>query len=442
MVGSKYNYFVPNGSEIICLNGISHKIFSVSKDSYDYLIKLIENKNREQEKDKEITELLTKMHFLVENTVDETNYFLKRKYDDMHSSLFHLVINPTQDCIFRCWYCYESHKHSKMSVEITNRIKKLALNILKRNDIEEFMLSWFGGEPLMYFDSVVYPLSVFIKNETEQLGKKFKCNMTTNGFLLTKELVKKCAEIGLNSLQVTLDGDEKQHDKTRNCNGKPSFKKILANCIYYCSYSSCNQLILRINYTDEIIKTDFSKVLECIPESVRPQIEILFKRVWQTYGQKEKKTPDGLLENMEKLHKMNFKMADRSDFQFISGCLCYADRINYANINFDGNIYRCTAMDYNVQNSFGTLNEEGEIIWDEKKLQNIDNNPYIHDTKCIECKLLPLCGGPCFMRKYQFLTQNTDYCKKEILDTGLEEFVKNLYRKISQARLKSNKLFT
>ena len=46
------------------------------------------------------------------------------------------------------------------------------------------------------------------------------------------------------------------------------------------------------------------------------------------------------------------------------------------------------------------------------------------------------------MRKYQFLTQNIDYCKKEILDTGLEEFVKNLYRKTSQARLNSNKLFT
>lgn len=69
---------------------------------------------------------------------------------------------------------------------------------------------------------------------------------------------------------------------------------------------------------------------------IRPQIEILFKRVWQTYSDKEKKTPDGLLENMAKLHQMNFKMADRFDFQFIKGCICYADRVNYANINFDG----------------------------------------------------------------------------------------------------------
>lgn len=434
MVGSKYNYFVPDGSKVICLNGISHKVFSVSKGSYEYITQLIENKNGEQEKDSEVTDLLAKMHFLVENQDDDIRYLFDRKYKDMHSSLYQLILNPTQDCIFRCWYCYETHKHGKMDADLIDRIKKLSVNILRRNDIERFMLSWFGGEPLMYFDTIVYPLSVFIKNEAERLNKSFSCNMTTNGFLLTKEVVKKCVDIGLNSLQITLDGDEEQHNKTRNCNGKPSFQQILENCISYCSSSKANQLVLRINYTDKIIKTDFSKVLECIPDSIRPQIEILFKRVWQTYNEKEKKTPDGLLENIENLKLMNFKLADRFDFQFISGCLCYADRANYANINYDGKVYRCTAMDYNIQNSFGVLNEQGEIVWDEKKLQGIDNAPYIQDTKCMECNLLPLCGGPCFMRKYQFMTQNINYCKKDALDTGLEEFVRSFYQKSIQYR--------
>lgn len=93
-------------------------------------------------------------------------------------------------------------------------------------------------------------------------------------------------------------------------------------------------------------------------------------------------------------------------------------------------------MDYNIQNSFGImLNEQGEIVWDENKLQGIDNAPYIQDTKCMECNLLPLCGGPCFMRKYQFVTQNIDYCKKDVLDTGLEEFVKSFYQKSIQYRM-------
>lgn len=53
----------------------------------------------------------------------------------------------------------------------------------------------------------------------------------------------------------------------------------------------------------------------------------------------------------------------------------------------------------------------------------------------MECNLLPLCGGPCFMRKYQFVTQNIDYCKKDVLDTGLEEFVKSFYQKSIQYRM-------
>lgn len=141
MVGSKYNYFVPDGSEVICLNGISHKVFSVSKGSYEYITQLIENKNGEQEKDSEVTDLLAKMHFLVENPNDDIRYLFDRKYKDMHSSLYYLTLNPTQDCIFRCWYCYETHKHGKMDVDLIDRIKKLSVNILGRNDIERFMLS-------------------------------------------------------------------------------------------------------------------------------------------------------------------------------------------------------------------------------------------------------------------------------------------------------------
>lgn len=74
-------------------------------------------------------------------------------------------------------------------------------------------------------------------------------------------------------------------------------------------------------------------MLEVIPENIRPQIDVMFKRVWQTYDKKVQKTPLGLLSNVEKLKKMNFGYNYETDFSFIGGCLCYADRNNYVNLN-------------------------------------------------------------------------------------------------------------
>lgn len=433
MVESKYNYYVANDDEecIICLNGISRKIFSVEIKTFTFLKQLFADEEM-QRKEPEIVKWLVDMHFLVNDNKSETDYLLKVNRENATSGLYHLVINPTQDCIFRCWYCYETHLQSRMDDTVIDNIKKLIIKTLDREDISQFMLGWFGGEPLMYFDEIVYPLSRFVKYEAESRGKKFFCTMTTNGFLLSENLIKKCKEFDLNSLQITLDGDEKNHNKTRNRNGEPSFQKILDNCINYCSYSADNRLVLRINYTDRIIKTDFSKVLENIPLNIRSQIEIQFKRVWQTYDIKKEKTPEGLLLNMEKMRSKNFKLAYHLDMNFVRGCLCYADRKNYANINFDGKVYRCTAMDYNAANSLGYLDNEGNIIWNDGKMQGMEDKAYFEDSKCMDCNLLPVCGGPCFMRKYQSITQKKDFCVKDRLDSDINVFVKQYYRTVQK----------
>ena len=50
-----------------------------------------------------------------------------------------------------------------MSKTTLESLKKLIIKVLDREDIDKLMLGWFGGEPLMYFDEIVYPLSVFSK---------------------------------------------------------------------------------------------------------------------------------------------------------------------------------------------------------------------------------------------------------------------------------------
>ena len=441
MVESKYNYYIQNGNDTICLNGISKAVFSVNKSSFDFIKVLLSDVDLQQQEEA-ITKELVRMRFLVEDNEQETNYLLENKRKDANSSLFHLILNPTQDCIFRCWYCYETHKKGEMSKTTLESLKKLIIKVLDREDIDKLMLGWFGGEPLMYFDEIVYPLSVFAKEEAEKRNKGFFCNMTSNGFLLTEEVAKKCTLIGLNTIQVTLDGDEKRHNKTRNMKGQPSFRKIIDNCVGYCLDTSNNRVLLRINYTDDTIRLDFAEILDIIPVGVRAQIEIQFKRVWQTYEKKTDKTPDGLLDNVENLKKKGFHLSCGMDFGFVEGCLCYADRNNYVNLNFDGKVYKCTAVDYNEKNALGYLSENGDIVWEDSIQHDLSLKPYVEDTKCMECNLLPICGGPCFRRKYESVAQNKDFCIKELLDTDVDMFVKQYYndtlRKIERRRTLAN----
>ena len=53
---------------------------------------------------------------IVDDCVDEIAEVGKLiEYVDNDDSTFELIINPTRDCNFHCWYCYENHlKGSKM----------------------------------------------------------------------------------------------------------------------------------------------------------------------------------------------------------------------------------------------------------------------------------------------------------------------------------------
>lgn len=162
MIESKYNYYTQDGDKMICLNGISKMVFSVPIDTFNFIKEILADEDK-QAQEPAITERLVEMHFLVNDNKQEIDTLLENKRKDANSSIYQLILNPTQDCIFRCWYCYETHRESKMSDTTIDNIKKLVIKVLDREDIDRIMIGWFGGEPLMYFDDIVYPLSIFIQ---------------------------------------------------------------------------------------------------------------------------------------------------------------------------------------------------------------------------------------------------------------------------------------
>lgn len=70
-------------------------------------------------------------------------------------------------------------------------------------------------------------------------------------------------------------------------------------------------------------------------------------------------------------------MSVNTNYNKFGGISCYADRINYANINYDGNVYKCTAQDYTSETALGFLDENGQIRWDKEKTQGIDKQAFL-----------------------------------------------------------------
>lgn len=87
-------------------------------------------------------------------------------YSSLNKSL-HLVILPTEQCNFRCFYCYEDYQNGKMSLETINGLKKFLEN--RAQDLDLLILEWFGGEIESFInilDSKVSSEHILSKNDS------------------------------------------------------------------------------------------------------------------------------------------------------------------------------------------------------------------------------------------------------------------------------------
>lgn len=164
-------------------------------------------------------------------------------------SILDLHILPTEKCNFRCLYCYEDFKIGRMKPEIIKGIKNL---IKKRiHELKQLRISWFGGEPLIA-THVVLDISHFAKNLAEKNNCLFHFGMTTNGYLLDKNRFDLLINAGINAFQISLDGTEELHNKTRlRADGAGTFNTIWANLLSMANSDKQFEVVLRIHVTPE-----------------------------------------------------------------------------------------------------------------------------------------------------------------------------------------------
>lgn len=368
---------------------------------------------------------LQKGGMIIENCVDETSMLKDRINNaDNNKHEFILHINPTLDCNFNCWYCYENHiTHSKMNESVIESTLRLISNILKNPDIKLLELGFFGGEPLMYFDSIARRIIEYSNSLCSLYHKEMRVHFTSNGSLLNERIVSFLSKFPC-GFQITLDGGKKQHDETRYYhNGKGSYETIVKNILKLCSAKIA--VIIRINYTQLNIDSVNSILdsFKTIPQEKRNLLRFDFQRVWQDSKRRTDETELKASKIRDNFRKEGYTVLTNYIPHNVNDS-CYGDKTNHVLINYNGMAFGCTARDFTQENSIGVLDASGIIQYDTEKTKRRNQSKYSKPI-CRRCRIAPICGGGCKQRAME--SMNSDGCTLGYSESDKDDIILDIF---------------
>ncbi len=402
---SKYNIDIPFENQILLYNSISDHFLVLEPLLFDLLQAATNENNIEAIKDyhESFYEALFTNSFIVDNQYDEYAFVRSKILStDFNVTDFNIIINPTMNCNFNCWYCYEEHiKSSKMPDSVIQSIYLLMDKVTSDSNLKNLHLGWFGGEPLLNYKNVMLPILKYANKICQQKDIVFYSDITTNGYLIKQEMIDEFKVNKLQHFQITLDGNKEKHDKVRFVNDKTgSYEKIIEN-VKLLTFNELH-VNLRINFTMENLE-GLEEIIVDLKECNADFLTVDMQQVWQT-----EKTDDlklKIIDIKEKFRNNNLTVVTNT-VSYIKDS-CYADKLNEVVINYNGDLYKCTARDFNSENKLGFIDSEGNLVW-KNDVYNSRQKAKLNNKPCQECPILPICGSGC--SEYAFQNQNIDYC--------------------------------
>ncbi|MBD5196401.1 MAG: radical SAM protein [Bacteroidales bacterium] len=395
MRSSNYNYIIPEQDGYLFFNGITGASFKVQSKNKDAFVSIIDNPDLNYSKFGNFIDRMLNQGFIVSDDTDE-NELIRKKYElNRCPGLYEVMILPTYQCNLRCWYCTQEHANQWLSDESVVKIKKRIEYILRREDVNQFHLTWFGGEPLLSYDRIL-EISQWAKDFCEALNKSFFSSITTNGTLLNKERIDKLKELGFGHYQITIDGDRLTHNKIKVLGSNSAFDVTISNIAELAKHTQCT---LRFNYTKDNLKPHeiIEDLKNRIPEEVRGNITIALYKVWQESG--ENVNPEDV--------KLLAKLARDSKFKahLQSTGMCYADYKYFDCIFPNGKVGKCDNADPESEHVCGIISDDGEVTWENEDCNSLPGifDPKIDAAECVECRYLPVCWGPCPKRREEMM---------------------------------------
>ncbi|MBN1302677.1 MAG: SPASM domain-containing protein [Melioribacteraceae bacterium] len=440
MLASQYNIYVklPDSDKYVLIHGYTgaidlvnysiaerlkkNEINSISDDHRNYLFSRGYITNKSESEEYARVAALAKVIAKYENK--------KRHYAFLVS----------YNCNLRCPYCYEaniSNFGSEWTKEtFTKEYIDAAYSFIKKNSSpnEKHAIVLYGGEPFLKenSDAVRYIINTGIK-----YGYRFSA--ITNGYDLD-EYTDLLGSDSVNMIQITLDGDERVHNKRRpHYTGNGTFTKIINNISL--ALEAGTHVNLRINVDKENLfriesladiftangwtdKKNFSCYLS--PVQSRNESHLVNE------GQKDMCLSGKYLVEMLDIYKY-MKEMKRINGKFsifriprseIKNSLVSAIK-NKRSTKFKGNFCGATGASlildpkgdiYSCYEFVGDEEEKIGSFYPKAELEHIDSHKLIERKiynlpKCNKCKYALFCGGGCAaFSKNKYGTVMKGYC--------------------------------
>src|SRR5258706_15519929 len=198
MQASMFNVRVPldqagQGDEVFLMNTFTDAQLIVSRDVAALLDRLGAGAITVTGEESEALATLSEQGFIV-NDRESERLHLEEYFRDVREGTDQLRVTllTTLQCNFACDYCFQGDHGdynkfaAKMSMEQAVGVAKWIEGRLDTLHPEKFVITFFGGEPLLNVP-VMYYLAERCYELCQERGVRQFCNIITNGLLLTPE---------------------------------------------------------------------------------------------------------------------------------------------------------------------------------------------------------------------------------------------------------------
>ena len=303
-----------------------------------------------------------------------------------------LILLPTEACNFRCIYCYEKRENGRMEAPVLQGVK----NLLTRRaaNLEVLRIAWFGGEPLLARD-IIEEVHRHVQGLLEEHSQiRFSADITTNAYLLSREVFEDLLKCGVTQYQISFDGPREWHD--RKCmlpGGKGTFTRIWDHVTALRDVPGEFKVILRIHVDEDNA--------EAIPDFITrcrdvfggdPRFQFFIRALSRLGGSRDHqiRALEGGLQDkrIEALRKLASSMGLNEYCSQTPFTLCYAVQGNCFVVRADGRINKCTVSLEHPENQMGRLHENGTMTLNRERMLVWMRGLFSGDSEVLRCQLI------------------------------------------------------